>query len=87
MLQAGVRQLDLTLNAARPDEPEAVRGLCRVAEQRRLAETGLAADEQSAARALADAVEQAVDDGALFAPAEQRRLPGTRRGVGVRLPG
>ena len=71
LLQPGERELHLGLDADRVEYPAARRPLGHVLQQRRLADTGLAAHHQRLALACANGADQLIEGRALATPAEQ----------------
>ena len=70
-LQRGERELRLRLDPDAPEDAQVLRTLDRVAEERRLADPWLAADDECSTPRLAGLEEQALDSGALHAPADE----------------
>jgi hypothetical protein len=75
LMQAGVGQLHLRLRPYRPHDLEVRRRVDQVLQQRRLADPGLATQNQRPTLAAADVSDQAVQQGALSGPPEQARRP------------
>ena len=75
LMQSGVRQLHLGLDAGRPCDTTAGRPRDEVVQQRGLAGAGLAAQDQDVAAARAHARDDAVERRAFVPPAQQARRP------------